>query len=230
MKKTFQFSAEERAAVYRAINERRDIRHFVPFELEEKVLWRLLHAAHAAPSVGFMQPWDFIVIRDEAQRRSIRDHVAAEKEKAGRHYTGERAGLYRSLKIEGILECSAVVVMTCDPERGGEVNFGRVTMPQAAQFSVCAAIQNFWLAARAEGLGVGWVSVVDPDWIKARLGIPEGIDLVALLCVGMAKDFPKEPLLQTSGWRQRESMENLVHSERWDAPYLWAREPSEIKP
>lgn len=230
MKKNHQFLSEERRAIYRAINERRDIRHFVAFDLGEKVLRRLLEAAHAAPSVGFMQPWDFIVIRDVAQRRAIRDHVMAEKEKAGRHYTGERADLYRRIKLEGLLECSAVVAVTCDPERGGQINLGRVTMPQTAQFSVCTAIQNFWLAARAEGLGVGWVSIVDPAWIKARLAIPDGIELVALLCVGMAQAFPKEPLLQAVGWRQRESLEKLVHSERWDAPYSWAREPSEIKP
>lgn len=229
MRKKHQFSPEERLAVYRAINERRDIRHFVPFELEENVLRQLLEAAHAAPSVGFMQPWDFIIIRDEARRREIRDHVLAEKEKAGRHYTGDRAELYRGLKIEGITECSVVVAVTCDPERGGSVNLGRVTMPQAAQFSVCAAIQNFWLAARAEGLGVGWVSVIDPAWIKARLGIPNGIELVALLCVGAAYDFPEEPLLQTVGWRQREPLERLAHSESWNTPYPWGDKPTEAK-
>lgn len=224
------FSPEERLAVYRAINERRDIRHFVPFELDEGVLRRILEAAHAAPSVGFMQPWDFIVLRDEALRGEIRDHVLAEKEKAGKHYTGERAELYRRLKIEGILECSAVVAVTCDPERGGSVNLGRVTMPQAAQFSVCAAIQNFWLAARAEGLGVGWVSVVDPAWIKARLGVPRSIELVALLCVGAAQEFPPNPLLQTMGWRRREPLEKVVHAGCWATPYPWGASVGREKP
>lgn len=226
MKNDYQFSPEECLAVYRTINERRDIRHFVPFELDESLLRRLLEAAHAAPSVGFMQPWDFIVIRDEARRREIREHALAEKEKAGQHYTGGRADLYKGLKLEGIMECSAVIAVTCDPDRGGSVNLGRATMPQTAQFSACAAIQNLWLAARAEGLGVGWVSVLEPSWVKALLRIPPNIDLIALLCVGAARDFPREPLLQTVGWRQREPLERVVHNERWGTPYAWEKTAS----
>jgi len=229
MKTNCQFSPEERLAVYRAINERRDIRHFVPFDLEEGVLRRLLEAAHTAPSVGFMQPWDFIVIRDEDRRRDIRDHALAEKEKAGRHYTGERAELYRGLKVEGIAECSAVIVVTCDPERGGSVNLGRTTMPQTAQFSACAAIQNLWLAARAEGLGVGWVSILEPSWVKELLGIPPNIEMIALLCVGAARDFPPKPLLQTAGWRQRELLEKVVHAGYWGTPYSWGKTALEQK-
>lgn len=224
-----RFSRAERTAVYRAIEQRRDVRQFVACKLDEDVLRRLLAAAHAAPSVGFMQPWDFIVVRDRAVRRKIRDHVLAQKEKAGRHYKDERADLYQRLKVEGILDSSLAIAVTCDPRRGGRVNFGRVTMPQTARFSVCAAIENFWLAARAEGLGVGWVSILEPAWLKALLNIPRPVEFVALLCVGAARDFPKDPILLTSGWRKREPLEKLVHSERWGRPYSWSREALEAK-
>jgi nicotinate-nucleotide--dimethylbenzimidazole phosphoribosyltransferase len=224
------FPDDERAAVYRVIHERRDVRHFVPYDIPEDALQRLLQAAHAAPSVGFMQPWDFIVLRDLSTRKKIRDHVLSEKEKAGSHYEGEDAALYQRLKIEGIMECSALLAVTCDPERAGNKNLGRVTMPQTAQFSVCTAIQNLWLAARAEGLGVGWVSILDPHWLKALLQVPESIELIALLCIGAAEHFPKDPLLQTVGWRPRESLEGLTHLERWGQPYskhdpIKARQP-----
>jgi nicotinate-nucleotide--dimethylbenzimidazole phosphoribosyltransferase len=212
------FPEHERSVVYRTLEARRDIRHFVPYDLKEDMLQRLLQAAHAAPSVGFMQPWDFIIIRDLATRTKIRDHVRQEKEKAGRHYENEDADLYQRLKIEGIMECSALLAVTCNPERGGNKNLGRVTMPQTAQFSVCAAVQNLWLAARAEGLGVGWVSILEPAWLKNLLCIPEPIDLIALLCVGKAEHFPKDPLLQTAGWRSRESLEKLTHYECWRTP------------
>jgi nicotinate-nucleotide--dimethylbenzimidazole phosphoribosyltransferase len=212
------FPEHERTAVYRAISARRDVRHFVPYEIGDELLQRLLQAAHAAPSVGFMQPWDFVIIREPATRRTIRDHVLQEKTKAGAHYEDADAELYQSLKIEGIMECSLLIAVTCDPERGGKKNLGRVTMPQTAQFSVCAAIQNLWLAARAEGLGVGWVSILEPQWLKDFLQIPESIELMALLCVGAAEEFPKNPLLQTVGWRRRESLERLMHYERWGNP------------
>jgi len=212
------FPEDEREAVYRAIHARRDIRHFVPYEVDETVLQRLLEAAHAAPSVGFMQPWDFIIVRDPATRRQIRDHVSAEKEKAGAHYEGKEAALYQQLKLEGIMECFVLIAVTCDAARGGKKNLGRATMPQTAQFSVCAAIQNLWLAARAEGLGVGWVSILQPGWLKELLHVPEPIELIALLCVGAAEHFPKEPLLQTVGWRSRESLKELTHQERWRKP------------
>jgi nicotinate-nucleotide--dimethylbenzimidazole phosphoribosyltransferase len=209
------FPEYERSVVYRALEARRDVRHFVPYDLEEDMLQRLLKAAHMAPSVGFMQPWDFLVIRDLSTRAQIRDHVRQEKEKAGRHYENEEADLYQRLKIEGIMECSVLVAVTCDPDRGGKKNLGRVTMPQTAQFSVCAAIQNLWLAARAEGLGVGWVSILEPHWLKELLHIPGPIELIALLCLGKAEHFPKEPLLQTAGWRSRESLDGLTHREQW---------------
>lgn len=224
-----KFSLAERSAVYRAIEQRRDVRQFVACDLGEEVLRRLLAAAHAAPSVGFMQPWDFVVVRDRSIRQTIRDHVLRQKEKAGRHYKNERAELYQRLKVEGIVDSSLVIAVTCDSRRGGAVNLGRVTMPQTARFSVCAAIENFWLAARAEGLGVGWVSILEPSWLKTLLNIPRHIEFVALLCVGAAQDFPKEPVLQTSGWRKRESLEKLVHSERWGRPYAWSREALEAK-
>src|ERR1051325_7884410 len=210
-----KFSDAECSAVYRAIRERRDIRHFLPHDVTDETLLRLLAAAHAAPSVGFMQPWDFILVRENATRQKIRDHVRVEIEKAGRHYKNREAELYSRLKLEGIIDCSILVAVTCDPERAGRKNLGRVTMPQTARFSVCAAIQNLWLAARAEGLGIGWVSILEPSWLKTLLGIPRAIELVALLCVGRAKEFPKEPMLESAGWLRRIPLEKVIHHERW---------------
>jgi 5,6-dimethylbenzimidazole synthase len=222
------FSERERAVVRRAIHTRRDVRHFVPRNIDDEILRVLLQAAHAAPSVGFMQPWDFVIVRDLSTRRKIRDHVLEEKEKAGRHYKDSDAELYHRLKIEGIMECSLLIAVTCEPERGGHKNLGRVTMPQTAQFSVCAAIENLWLAARAEDLGVGWVSVFEPGWLKGLLQIPQSIELIALLCVGAAEEFPNDPLLETMGWKSRESLDKLTHQERWGRPYPW-RVPSKTR-
>lgn len=168
------FSAEEKRGLYRAIYERRDVRaQFRPDPIPRPVLARLLAAAHHAPSVGFMQPWDFILIDDPALREAVHQVFARENELAATNYQGEREALYRSLKLEGILESALNLCVTCDRRRGGPHVLGRNTALDTDLFSVCLAVQNLWLAARAEGIGVGWVSILDSEELADLLALPK---------------------------------------------------------
>ncbi len=213
------FSEEERRGVYRAIQERRDVRsQFVAQPIEPALLGRLLHAAHRAPSVGFMQPWDFILIDSIPLRASIKDSFDRENRKAAANYEGERADLYNSLKLEGILESAVNVCVTCDRSRGGPHVLGRNSVIDSDMFSVCLAVQNLWLAARAEGIGVGWVSILDPDELSRLIGLPESVVPVAYLCLGYVSEFRKIPDLQKHGWRARLPLEQLLHHNRWGSP------------
>ena len=211
-----EFSAEEKRGLYRAIHERRDVRaQFRPDPIPPAVLARLLSAAHAAPSVGFMQPWDFILIDDPALRHAIKQMVALENERAAANYESERAKLYRSLKLEGISEGPLNLCITCDRTRGGPHVLGRNTVLDTDLFSVCLAIQNLWLAARAEGVGVGWVSILDPQELARLLGLPEQVYAVAYLCLGLVTEFLSAPELQQAGWRERVPLQELLHYNRW---------------
>jgi 5,6-dimethylbenzimidazole synthase len=212
------FSSAERAAVYRAIETRRDVRdQFLTDPLPDDVVKRLLEAAHAAPSVGFMQPWNFTLIRDPA----VRDAAWQAFDKANREavdmFAGEKQTLYRSLKLEGIRKAPLSICVTCDPTRGGDVVLGRTHNPRMDVYSTVCAIQNLWLAARAEGIGVGWVSIFHDADIRAILGIPEHIEIVAWLCVGWVDELYSEPELAVKGWRQRLSLDDLVFQDRWGA-------------
>src|SRR5262245_19323800 len=210
------FSAEEKRGLYRAIHERRDVRvQFRPDAIPGPVLARLLNAAHHAPSVGFMQPWDFILIEDAALRRAVKQLCARENERAGANYQGERAALYRSLKLEGILESALNLCVTCDRTRGGPHVLGRNTVLDADLFSVCLAVENLWLAARAEGIGVGWVSILDPWELAQLLSLPEQVYPVAYLCLGYVSEFLPAPELQHRGWRERVPLFELLHHNRW---------------
>jgi 5,6-dimethylbenzimidazole synthase len=212
------FTPEERRGVYRAIYERRDIRsHFLPTPLADTVLGRLLDAAHHGPSVGFMQPWDFIVIRDEVVRRAIRDSFLAANRRAAERYTGERRQLYESLKLEGILQAPVNLCITCDRERLQGEGLGRQTDPATDLYSTVCAVQNLWLAARAESVGVGWVSILDFDRLRELLGIPLRAVPVAYLCVGYVSEFPPSPELESAGWERRTNLAGLIHFERWGA-------------
>jgi len=211
-----EFSAEEKRGLYRAIYERRDVRaQFQSDPIPWEVLTRLLSAAHAAPSVGFMQPWDFIFIDDPLLRHAIKQMFARENERAAANYEGERAKLYRSLKLEGILESPLNLCITCDRTRGGPHVLGRNTVLDADLFSVCLAIQNLWLAARAEGVGIGWVSILDPQELAQLLGLPEQVSPVAYLCLGLVTEFLPAPELQLAGWRERVPLQDLLHHNRW---------------
>lgn len=200
--------------VYEAIYSRRDIRRFRPGPVPDEVLLRILDAAHHAGSVGFMQPWDFIVIRDQAFRRRVKDVFEGENARAAMNYTGERQDLYRSLKLEGILESALNLCVTCDRTRGGKV-LGRNTVLETDLFSTCLAVQNLWLAARAEGVGVGWVSILDHAKLAELLGLPGHVVPVAYLAVGYPEEFPEKPMLESAGWRDRLPLEDLVYYERY---------------
>ncbi len=211
------FSEAERRGVYRAIYERRDIRaQFLSTPIPDHVLGRLLDAAHHAPSVGFMQPWDFIVIRSNAVREAVHNCFMEANRQAAAIYTGERRALYESLKLEGIREAPVNLCITCDRSRAKGAGVGRQTDPDTVLYSTVCAIQNLWLAARAESLGVGWVSILDLDRLRGLLGIPAELVPIAYLCVGYVSEFPANPELESVGWESRESLMRLIHFDRWD--------------
>lgn len=207
------FTREEIDAVYRVMASRRDMRHFSGEPLEEALLKRLLAAAHLAPSVGLMQPWRFIRVRDRPLRQRIHALVNAERLRTA-HALGERDAEFMRLKVEGILECTELLVAALAPGRERHV-FGRRTMPEMDLASVACAIQNFWLAARAEGIGVGWVSLFEPEELRALLRMPQGSRPVAVLCVGRVPEFYPRPLLEITGWARARELAELVHTDYW---------------
>jgi len=210
------FSCEERQAVYRAIETRRDVRdQFLPEPLPDDLVGRLLQAAHSAPSVGFMQPWNFLLVRSEATRRAVHAAFLKANAEAAEMFAGERQAAYRALKLEGILKAPLSICVTCDPTRGGTVVLGRTHNPRMDVYSTVCAVQNLWLAARAEGVGVGWVSIFHDSDIRQALAIPEHVEIVAWLCVGYIDQLYGEPELAVKGWRQRLPLEDLVFEERW---------------
>ncbi|HEU4363558.1 MAG TPA: 5,6-dimethylbenzimidazole synthase [Mycobacterium sp.] len=210
------YSAQERQAVYRVINERRDMRRFVSgATVDEEVLLRLLQAAHAAPSVGLMQPWRFVRITDAGLRQRI--HALVDEE---RHRTagalGDREQEFLALKVEGIRECAELLVVALCGGRQAHV-FGRRTLPQMDLASVSCAIQNLWLAARAEGLGMGWVSLFDPRRLAQLLGMPVDAEPVAVLCLGPVPEFPDRPALELANWAQGRPLAEFVSENEWPA-------------
>jgi len=202
--------------VYRAIFERRDVRKdFLPDPIPEDTLRRILMAAHHAGSVGYMQPWDFLVIQQAETKQAVKNLFIQANDDAALKYRGEQADLYRGLKLEGIQEAPINICVTCTRERGGPSVLGRATVPETDLYSTCCAIQNLWLAARAEGIGVGWVSILDYDALKSLLGIPQPVWIIAYLCVGYVNGFADQPDLEKAGWRQRVPLDQLVHYEAW---------------
>ena len=210
------FTDEERRGVYRAIYERRDIRsNFLSKPVPDQLLGRLLDAAHHGPSVGFMQPWDFIVIRGEAVRRKVHECFLDANRQAAEAYHGERRHLYDSLKLAGILEAPVNLCITCDRARLRGAGLGRQSDPATDLYSTACAVQNLWLAARAESIGVGWVSILDFDRLQALLKIPSSLTPVAYLCIGYVSQFPSCPDLESKGWERRESLVRLIHFDCW---------------
>lgn len=209
------YSPAERDAVYRAIRERRDMRHFRPGPVDPEVLQRLLAAAHQAPSVGLMQPWRFIRIARDDLRRHLHALVEAERLRTAAAL-GERGEAFMRLKVEGILDCGELWVAALMDAREEHV-FGRRTLPEMDLASVACAIQNLWLAARAEGLGLCWVSLFDPQAVAQLLGIPAGGQPVAILCLGHVDAFYDAPMLESEGWRQGRPLHEFLFDNFWGA-------------
>lgn len=210
------FSDAERRGVYRAIYERRDVRaHFLPDPVPDELLGRILDAAHHAPSVGFMQPWDFVIVRDVSVRQAVYRNFESASRRAAEAYRGEQRKLYDSLKLAGILEAPVNVCVTCDHERRKGSGLGRQTDPAVDTYSTVCAVQNLWLAARAESLGVGWVSILDIEQLKSELGIPQAVTPVAYLCVGYVSEFRAQPDLEEKGWETRSNLAGMIHFDRW---------------
>jgi len=222
------FAAHEVRAVYRAIHGRRDMRHFAGGQVAPELLRRLLEAAHHAPSVGFMQPWRFIRVRDGALRQRLHDVIERERVLTAR-VLGEREDAFMRLKVQGVLDAAELLAVSLADGREQHV-FGRRTLPQMDLASASCAIQNLWLAARAEGLGMGWVSLFDPAEVSALLGLPEGAEPIALLCLGPVHDFYEEPMLQRERWARREPLSALVFDERWGQPSDLFSTPSSVEP
>jgi 5,6-dimethylbenzimidazole synthase len=216
MKQHPPFDEADRQAVYRVIAERRDVRRgFLDIPLPEDLLGRLLAAAHRAPSVGLMQPSRFILIRDYSTRKAVHEIFEVANRQALGSYNEERAEQYALLKLEGILEAPQNLCVVCDSRSERGHRLGRQSMPETAVYSTVCAIQNLWLAARSEGVGVGWVSILDPAKLSNLLDIPSHLTLVAYLCLGYVEGFASEPDLEKLGWEKRVDLKTVVSFERF---------------
>ena len=210
------FSDIDRDAVYRAIFTRRDVRdQFLSTPIKDDVLKRMLTAAHHAPSVGFMQPWNFITIRTPDIKEQVWQAFSRANEEAQGMFGKDKKKLYRSLKLEGIRKAPLNLCITCDRTRGGKVVLGRTHDLNMDLYSTVCAVQNLWLAARAEGIGVGWVSIFHEADVREILAIPEHVAIVAYLCIGYVDKIYDQPELQKKGWRKRLELESLIYEERW---------------
>jgi nicotinate-nucleotide--dimethylbenzimidazole phosphoribosyltransferase len=214
------FSDDARRAVYECIALRRDIRHFRPgVAIDLAVLTRILGAAHQAPSVGFSQPWGFVVIRDGAVRERVRESFLRCREAEASRFPAQRRAEYLAHKLEGICEASLNLCVAVDLRDRGEAILGTTVQPEAVRASACCAVQNLWLAARAEGIGVGWVSIVEPAVLREELGLPAGVEPIAYLCLGHPVAFRRRPMLEETGWRPAVSLDDAVHWDgRWQEP------------
>ncbi|MEK6246699.1 MAG: 5,6-dimethylbenzimidazole synthase, partial [Planctomycetales bacterium] len=211
-----RFDESQRNGVYRAIHMRRDVRcQFTDRPISDDTLQRLLMAAHHAPSVGFMQPWNFIVVRSDKVKQQVHDVFETAHARETALFDTERREAYRDLKLEGIREAPINLCVTCDRSRHGPVVLGRTANKSTDLYSTVCAVQNLWLAARAEGIGVGWVSILDESDLKQTLGIPGDIVPVAYLCLGYVDHFPSAPDLELAGWLERLQLDDLVFHEQW---------------
>lgn len=210
------FSPVERDAVYRAIFERRDMRHFAGGAVAPEVMWRLLQAAHHAPSVGLMQPWRFIRVRSQPLRLALHELVEQERIVTAQALD-EREDEFMKLKVQGVLDAAEVLVVAMPPGREQHI-FGRRTLPEMDLASAACAIQNMWLAARAEGLGMGWVSMFDPLQLAKLLQMPEGSQPIAILCLGPVDAFYDQPMLQAEKWASRAALAAMVFEDTWGKP------------
>ncbi len=210
------FTETERDALYQVIFNRRDVRStFIDKPIDKDTLMRILTAAHHAPSVGFMQPWDFIMVEQEQTRLKIKQGFDVAHNEAAKHFSGEKQGQYKTLKLEGIMESALGICITCDPTRNGPVIIGTNAKANMDLYSCVCAIQNLWLAARAENIGVGWVSIIQDKVLREALSIPENIEIVAYLCLGYVSGFNDKPDLEKQGWLSRRPVSQAMHYEKW---------------
>lgn len=207
---------EARDHFYEILYGRRDVRgQFLPDDVPDDVLTNILHAAHHAPSVGLSQPWNFILIRDAEQRRKIYDAFVEANDEAAKMFDEGRRSHYQSLKLQGILDTPLNVCITCDRKRGGPVVLGKTHQAEMDLYSTVCAVQNFWLAARAENVGVGWVSIIQKEKLIELLDLPDGVVPVAYLCVGYVSEFLKKPELELAQWEKRTQLEDMIYTDTW---------------
>lgn len=212
-----KFNEAEKDGLYKAIYSRRDVRsRFTGRPIDDEVLSRILNAAHHAPSVGFSQPWNFILIKDSATRSRVRESFDTERIRSSRLVEEPKRTSYLSFKLEGIMESSINLCVTFDPTKFGPFVIGRTSIPEAGLYSVCCAIQNLWLAARAENVGLGWVSILSNSVLREVLGLPEHVVPVAYLCLGHVDEFAEKPDLETAGWLPRLKLQDVIFYERWN--------------
>ncbi|MPY25414.1 5,6-dimethylbenzimidazole synthase [Shewanella sp. YLB-07] len=208
----------ERDAVYKTIFNRRDVRaEFKSDPIPDDVLKRILTAAHHAPSVGFMQPWDFVIVRSDQTKLKLKQGFTQANAEAEALFEGDRKEQYSTLKLEGILEAPIGICVTCDRTRSGPLVLGRTTNLDMDLYSSVCAVQNLWLAARAENIGVGWVSIIHDDVLHQTLGIPKHIVPIAYLCLGYVSQFYDQPDLEKRDWLKRQNLDSLIHEEQWQA-------------
>ncbi len=211
-----KITESERQAVYKTIYSRRDTRgEFKSDPIPDEILLRILDAAHHAPSVGFMQPWDFIVVKNPEIKKKIKAGFEIAHKEAAEMFQKEKQAQYTSFKLEGIVEAPVGICITCDRSRTGRTVIGRTANPEMDLYSAVCAVQNLWLAARAENLGVGWMSIIHHDLLKAILGIPENIVPIAYLNVGKVSHFHEQPELEKKGWLPRLPLSSLLHWDQW---------------
>jgi len=212
-----KFTTEEKNGLYKAIHSRRDVRsHFTSRSIEDEVLSRILNAAHHAPSVGFSQPWNFVLIKDPQTKLIVKKSFEKEKERSSQLVEEPKKSKYLSFKLEGILESPVNLCVTYDPSKFGPFVIGRSSIPEAGLYSVCCAIQNLWLAARTESIGVGWVSILSNETLKEILDLPSHVIPVAYLCLGYVDEFSTKPDLEKEGWLPRLELKDVIYFEKWN--------------
>ena len=211
------FTNDEKNGFYKAIYSRRDVRsRFTSKSINDEILTRILNAAHHAPSVGFSQPWNFILIKNEKTKMKIKESFDEERKRSSQFVDEPKRSQYLSFKLEGILDSPVNICVTYDPTKFGPFVIGKSSMPETGIYSVCCAVQNLWLAARTEGLGLGWVSILSNDVLKEVLELPEHVIPVAYLCLGYVEEFALKPDLETAGWLPRLDLKDVVYYEKWE--------------
>ena len=211
-----KFTNEEKKGLYKAIHSRRDVRsHFTSMPIKDEVLSRILNAGHHAPSVGFSQPWNFILIKDPQTKAKVKESFEKERKRSSQLVDEPKKSKYLSFKLEGILEAPINLCVTYDPSKFGPFVIGRSTIPEAGLYSVCCAIQNLWLAARTENIGIGWVSILSNKILKEILELPNHVIPVAYLCLGVVDEFSSKPDLEKEGWLPRLALKDVIYFEKW---------------